>query len=154
MIATPGNFILSVLGNDKANEESVIERLTTNNIFAPMQKDGRCEYVCIINNSNKGIKKEEIIKLVGTPRRTFEGFGSDKVITVVCGLSFPFDHLNNIKFIAKQKHDERQNAIKTAPTAILEDIDFEEETASKPVEKEKKVNKKPSRRELLKMLRN
>ena len=85
MIATPGNFILSVLGNDKANEESVIERLTTNNIFAPMQKDGRCEYVCIINNSNKGIKKEEIIKLVGTPRRTFEGFGSDKVITVVCG---------------------------------------------------------------------
>ena len=62
--------------------------------------------------------------------------------------------MNNIKFIAKQKHDERQNAIKTAPTAILEDIDFEEETASKPVEKEKKVNKKPSRRELLKMLRN
>ena len=154
MIATPGNFVLSVLGNDKANEASVIERLTTNNIFAPMQKDGRCEYVGIINSSNKGIKKEEIIKLVGTPRRTFEGFGSDKVITVVCGLSFPFDHLNNIKAIAKQKHDERQNAIKTAPTATLEDIDFEEETVSKPVETEKKVNKKPSRRELLKMLQN
>lgn len=154
MIATPGNFVLSVLGNDKANETSIIERLTTNNIFAPMQKDGRCEYVGIINASNKGIKKEEIIKLVGTPRRTFEGYGSDKAITVISGLSFPFDHLNSIKAIAKQKYDERANAIKSAPTATLEDIDFEEEIISKPVETEKKVNKKPSRRERLKELRD
>jgi hypothetical protein len=154
MIATPGNFVLSVLGNDKANETNVIERLTTNNIFAPMQNDGRCEYIGIINVSNKGIKKEDIIKLVGIPRRTFEGFGSDKVITVIAGMSFPFDHLNSIKAIAKQKHDERKNAIQIAPTTTLEDIDFEEETASKPVKAEKKENKKPSRRELLKMLQN
>lgn len=154
MIATPGNFVLSVLGNDKANEASVIERLTTNNIFAPMQKDGKCEYIGIINTSNKGIKKEEIIKLVGTPRRTFEGYGSDKVITVISGMSFPFDHINNIKAIAKQKHDDRQNALKTVQTATLEDIDFEEETVSQPVKTEKKVNKKPSRREMLKMLQD
>ena len=63
-------------------------------------------------------------------------------------------HLNSIKAIAKQKHDERANAIKSAPTATLEDIDFEEETVSKPVETEKKVNKKPSRRERLKELRD
>ena len=100
MIATPGSFVLSVLGNDKANETSIIERLTTNNIFAPMQQDGRCEYVGIINATNKSIKKEEILKVVGTPRRTFVGFGSDKAITVISGLSFPFDHLNNIKAIA------------------------------------------------------
>lgn len=154
MIATPGNFVLSVLGNDKANEASVIERLTTNNIFAPMQKDGKCEYIGIINTSNKGIKKEEIIKLVGTPRRTFEGYGSDKVITVISGMSFPFDHINNIKAIAKQKHDDRQNALKTVQTATLEDIDFEEETVSQSVKTEKKVNKKPSRREMLKMLQD
>ena len=154
MIATPGNFVLSVLGNDKANEASVIERLTTNNIFAPMQKDGKCEYIGIINTSNKGIKKEEIIKLVGTPRRTFEGYGSDKVIAVISGMSFPFDHINNIKAIAKQKHDDRQNALKTVQTATLEDIDFEEETVSQPVKTEKKVNKKPSRREMLKMLQD
>lgn len=154
MIATPGNFVLSVLGNDKANETNVIERLTTNNIFAPMQKDGRCEYVGIINTSNKGIKKEEIIKLVGTPRRTFEGYGSDKVITVISGMSFPFDHINSIKAIAKQKHDDRQNAIKAVTSTTLEDIDFEEEKDKKPVEKENNVNKRPSRRELLKMLQN
>ena len=154
MIATPGNFVLSVLGNDKANESSVIERLTTNNIFAPMQKDGKCDYIGIINTSNKGIKKEEIIKLVGTPRRTFEGYGSDKVITVISGMSFPFDHINNIKAIAKQKHDDRQNALKTVQTATLEDIDFEEETVSQSVKTEKKVNKKPSRREMLKMLQD
>lgn len=133
---------------------SVIERLTTKNIFAPMQNDRRCEYVGIINIANRAIKKEEIIKLVGTPRRTFEGFGSDKLITVISGMSYPFDHINSIKDIAKQKHDERQNAIRTAPIATLEDIDFEEETVSKPVETEKKATKKPSRRELLKMLQN
>lgn len=154
MIATPGNFVLSVLGNDKVSETSIIERLTTNNIFAPIQKDGRCEYVGIINASNKGVKKEEIIKLVGTPRRTFEGYGSDKAITVISGLSFPFDHLNSIKVIAKQKHDERQSAIKAAPVTTLEDIDFGEETVLKTVEVEKKESKKPSRRELLKMLQN
>lgn len=154
MIATSGSFMLTVLGNDKANETSIIERLTTNNIFAPMQKDGKCEYIGIINMANKSIKKEEIINVVGTPRRTFVGFGSDKAITAISGLSFPFDHLNNIKAIAKQKHDERENAIKFAPTAMLEDIDFEEDTASKAVETEKKANKKPSRRELLKMLQN
>lgn len=149
MISTSGNFVLSVLGSDKANEANVIERLTTNNIFAPMQKDGRCEYVGIINASNKSIKKEEIIKLVGTPRRTFEGFGSDKVITVICGLSFPFDHLNSIKAIAKQKHDERLNAIKTAPVTTLEDIDFDDYQNEVEPEKPKKI----SRREMLKQLR-
>ena len=114
-----------------------------------MQKDGRCEYVGIINASNKSIKKEEIIKLVGTPRRTFEGFGSDKVITVICGLSFPFDHLNSIKAIAKQKHDERLNAIKTAPVTTLEDIDFDDYQNQVESEKPKKI----SRREMLKQLK-
>lgn len=152
MIATPGNFVLSVLGSDKANEVSVIERLTTNNIFAPLQKDGRCEYIGIINSSVKGIKKEEIINIVGTPRRTFVGYGSDKTITAIAGLSFPFDHLNNIKAIAKQKHDERQNAINLAPTATLEDIDFEEDAGVKTAKPEKKSTKKMSRREMLKML--
>ena len=42
MIATSGNFILSVLKADKVSDASVIERLTTKNIFAPLQKDNRC----------------------------------------------------------------------------------------------------------------
>ncbi|MCD8182298.1 MAG: hypothetical protein LUE99_03560 [Bacteroides sp.] len=151
MIATHGSFVLSVLGAEKASSAKIVEMLTTNNIFAPLQKDNKCEYISIINSSNKGIKKEEIISVVGTPRRTFEGYGSDSTITAVAGLSFPFDHLNNIKAIAKEKHDARMNAIKAAPTAKLDDIDFEgsEEETKEPVKKEVK---KQSRRELLKML--
>ena len=37
---------------------------------------------------------------------------------------------------------------------IRPEIDFEEETVSQPVKTEKKVNKKPSRREMLKMLQD
>ena len=111
ILSTHGSMVLSVLGNEKASSEKVIEMLTTNNIFAPIQKDGKCEYIGIINSAKK-INKDDIIKIVGIPRRTFEGYGSDKTITAISGLSFPFDHLNSIKEIAKQKHDERINAAK------------------------------------------
>lgn len=150
MIAASGSFVLSVLGSEKSNNAKVVEMLTSNNIFAPLQKDNKCEYIGIINSSNKGINKEEIINIVGTPRRTFEGYGSEQTITAISGLSFPFDHLNNIKAIAKEKHDVRQNAIKSAPTAMLDDIDFDSENKDSVVVK--KEVKKQSRRELLKML--
>lgn len=154
MIATSGNFILSVLKADKVSDASVIERLTTKNIFAPLQKDNRCEYIGIINATGKRINKAEIINIVGTPIRTFEGFGSTNAITVIAGLSYPFDHINSIKDIAKQKHDERENAIKAAPTMTLDDIDFGEKKVSKNVEADKKANKKPSRRDRLKELQS
>lgn len=154
MIATPGNFVLSVLGAEKVSDANVIERLTTKNIFAPLQKDNRCEYIGIINSSGKKINKAEIINIVGIPRRTYEGYGSKSgAITVIAGLSYPFDHINSIKEIAKQKHDERENAIKAAPMT-LDDIDFDEKEVSKDIETEKKVNKKPSRRDRLKELQN
>ncbi|MBD5535145.1 MAG: hypothetical protein HDQ99_05735 [Lachnospiraceae bacterium] len=154
MIETSGNFVLSVLKGDKVSDANVIERLTTKNIFAPLQKDNRCEYIGIINASGKKINKAEIINIVGTPIRTFEGFGSTNAITVIAGLSYPFDHINSIKDIAKQKHDERENAIKAAPTMTLDDIDFGEKKVSKNVETDKKANKKPSRRDRLKELQN
>lgn len=150
MIATSGNFVLSVLKGDKVSDANVIERLTTKNIFAPLQKDNRCEFIGIINASGKKINKAEIINIVGTPIRTFEGYGSSNAITVIAGLSYPFDHINSIKDIAKQKYDVRENAIKAAPTITLDDIDFGEKKPSKNVE----AAKKPSRRDRLKELQN
>ena len=151
MISASGSFVLSVLGAEKANNAKVVEMLATSNIFAPIQKDGRCEYIGIINSSNKRISKEEIINIVGTPRRTFEGYGSEQTITAISGLSFPFDHLNNIKVIAKEKHDVRQCAIKSVPTATLDDIDFDDDLENKSNVVKKEV-KKQSKRELLKRL--
>ena len=149
ILSTHGSMMLSVLGSEKASAEKVIEMLTTNNIFAPIQNDGKCEYIGIIN-SNKKINKEDIIKIVGIPRRTFEGYGSDKTICAISGLSFPFDHLNSIKDIAKQKHDERINAAKAIKSNELEDLDFTDDVVVEKEEKQKP--KKLSRREKLKML--
>ena len=69
-------------------------------------------------------------------------------------MSYPFDHINSIKDIAKQKHVERECAIKAAPTMTLDDIDFGEKKVSKNVGTDKKANKKPSRRDRLKELQN
>ena len=149
ILGTHGSMVLSVLGNEKASAEKVIEMLTTNNIFAPLQNDSKCEYIGIINSTKK-IDKKEIIKVVGIPRRTFEGYGSDKTITAISGLSFPFDHLNSIKEIAKQKHDERINAAKAIQSNELEDLDFTDNVMAGKEEKQKP--KKLSRREKLKML--
>ena len=151
ILSTHGSMVLSVLGNEKASAEKVIETLTTNNIFAPIQKDGKCEYIGIINSAKK-INKDDIIKIVGIPRRTFEGYGSDKTITAISGLSFPFDHLNSIKEIAKQKHDERINAAKAIKSNELEDLDFSDDIVVEKEEKQKP--KKLSRRDKLKMLSN
>ena len=136
ILSTHGSMVLSVLGNEKASSEKVIEMLTTNNIFAPIQKDGKCEYIGIINSAKK-INKDDIIKIVGIPRRTFEGYGSDKTITAISGLSFPFDHLNSIKEIAKQKHDERINAAKAIKSNELEDLDFSDDVVVEKEEKQK-----------------
>lgn len=151
ILSTHGSMVLSVLGNEKASAEKVVEMLTTNNIFAPIQKDGKCEYIGIINSAKK-INKDDIIKIVGIPRRTFEGYGSDKTITAISGLSFPFDHLNSIKEIAKQKHDERINVAKAIKANELEDLNFSDDVVVEKEEKQKP--KKLSRRDKLKMLSN
>lgn len=80
------------------------------------------------------------------------GYGSDKTITAISGLSFPFDHLNSIKEIAKQKHDERINAAKAIKSNELEDLDFSDDVVVEKEEKQKP--KKLSRRDKLKMLSN
>ena len=148
LIETPGNFILSVLGSEKATENKVVETLTTTNIFAPLQDDGKCEYLGIIH-SGKPINKETIIKTVGIPQRTFEGYGSaTHTITVVSGASYPFNHLNKLKDIAKEKHEARMQSMKKSQN-VLEDIEFTDEDVKQIVEIPKK---RVSRRELLKQL--
>lgn len=147
LIGTSGNFILTVINNEKLTEDIIIKTISDKNIFAPIQRDGRCEYIAIINSSRKGIDKKIIHNIVGIPRRTFEGYGSNDTIVAIAGLSFPFDHLNNIKDIARDMHLTRTEIVKSKPKMVLEDLDFEDNDNEKSFNE--KVKTKPSRRELL-----
>ena len=137
MVAQNGSFILSMLSPDKANDENVVEKLTTKNIFAPLQKDGACEYIAIINSGKNGINKEEVINVVGTPKRTFMGYESNSTIIAVSGLSFPFDHINSLKALAKERHEERMKA-RTKVLTGFDDIAFEDTVIKREVKREEK----------------
>lgn len=127
LIGTSGVFMMATIKGDKVTEEKIIKSLSEKNIFAPIQKDNHCEYIAIINSLKKGIDKKLVHNIFGIPRRTFEGFGSNETIIAVSGLSFPFDHLNSIKELAKEMHGIRTEIIKSKPNNKLEDLDFEDE---------------------------
>lgn len=151
MLATPGSMIITTLTNDRVATEKAIEQIGTNNIYAPIQKDGVCEYIAIINSGNmkQKIDKQEIINLVGVPKRTYEGYNSDLTIIAIAGLSFPIEHIKSLADNAKAKIAERQNSRKET-TMTLDDINFDDVVAA--TEEQPKPQKKMSRRDMLKKL--
>lgn len=144
MLAQNGSMILSVLQGD-CDTDRAVESLTTNNIFAPTQRDGKCEYIAIINNKSNGIEKEPIAKLLGTPKRTFVGYGSKEIIIAASGLTFPFDHVKNIGSSAMKKNEERKASRREL--VGLDDLNLDE-----PKKKVTEEKKRSSRDALLKLV--
>lgn len=147
MLSAKGNLVINVLSADKSNTEKVVEVLSTNSIYAPIEKE-TCEYIAIINAKGRTINKKEIVNIFGEPRRTFTGYDSNQTIIAASGLSFPITYLNEIKELAKEKHNARLLTLKSSKTT-LEDIDFDDYQKEVETEKPKKL----SRREMLKQLR-
>lgn len=143
MIACPGAMTINVIGADKVTDEKILEVLTTNNIYAPAQSDGKVDYVAVIN-SNRCVNRNTLQTVYGSPKRTFVGYDSTQTIIAAAGLSFPLDHIIHIRDIAKNKHDARISSIK-ATNIVLDDLVLNEPK----VKIEEKPKKKLSRREML-----
>lgn len=137
LLAQNGNMIITVGDNDTSK---VIETITTNNIFAPLQKDNSCEYIAIINSKNQGIDKNSLTQVVGVPKRTFIGYGSTDTIVAISGLEYPLDHIVAIGQNAKTKNSERKI---NKTTIELDDLGLED------AEEVKKPEKKKNSREAL-----
>lgn len=149
ILSAKGNLVINVLNEDKSSTGKAVEILCTNNIYAPIERN-TCEYVAIINAKGKDIDKAEIIKIFGEPRRTFTGYDSTQTIIAASGLNYPITYLNEIKELAKEKHNARLLTIKESKN-VLEDIDF---GGSEVKKEEPEKPKKLTRREMLKQLRN
>lgn len=142
ILRSHGNMVMCNLSGDKATTERVVEIMTTQNIFAPIQQDGAVEYIAVINSDNKGIKKEALAGVFGIPKRTFVGYGSKETIVVAAGLSFPFEHVRKLAELAKEKNNERL-AGRKGLNSCLDDLKLDDAPV-KVVQKKKK-----SSRELL-----
>lgn len=107
MLQQPGVLLLSKVCTSRASDLEILDSLFLKNIFAPIEPDGVVEHIAVINSTEEGISIEAIKKAVGMPQNVFTGYGAEKTITVLSGLSFPITYLLEIKENAEQQHKER-----------------------------------------------
>lgn len=142
MLRNSGSIVLSLVGTDK--EPSVIlDKLTKNGIFAPIESDKVCENIAIIHSGkdNSDITASDVIAEVGKPANVFEGYNNRSTLVVASGLSYPVSHIKKLGELAQKVSEERQRN-RTSSIQKLEDLNLDE-----PMVKEKTISqeKKPSK---------
>lgn len=143
MLKNCGAMVLSLVGNDK--EQSVmIDKLTKNGIFAPIEDNKVCENIGIIHagNNEKDIDKSVVISEVGKPKNVFEGFNNGKsTLIAVSGLDYPVTHVSKLGDLAQKAYEERQRNKKQS-VQKLASLSFMEEEETKTVTQERKTSTK------------
>lgn len=128
MLRNGGAMVLSLVGTkDKA---LMLDKLTKNGIFAPIEDDKVCENIGIIHagRDNSDIEKEEIISVVGKPDNVFEGYNGKSTLLVVSGLNYPVSHIEKLGEIAKSTYEERQRNKNQSGQKRLGGLEFVDET--------------------------
>ena len=140
MLRDGGTMVLSLVGGDK--EKSVmIEKLTKDGIFAPIERNGVCENIGIIHagNNDKDIEKSVVISEVGKPKNVFEGYNNGKsTLIAVSGLDYPVSHVSKLGELAQNAYEERQRNKKQSAQK-LGNLSFMEDDTPKSNMQEKKA---------------
>lgn len=140
MLRDGGAMVLSLVGGDK--EKSVmIEKLTKDGIFAPIERNGVCENIGIIHagNNDKDIEKSVVISEVGKPKNVFEGYNNGKsTLIAVSGLDYPVSHVSKLGELAQNAYEERQRNKKQSAQK-LGNLSFMEDDTPKSNMQEKKA---------------
>lgn len=142
MLRNPGAMIFSLVGCGK--EQSImLEKLTKNGIFAPIESNFICENVGIIHagKDNSDINASTVIAEVGKPANVFEGYNGRSTLIAVSGLSYPVSHVRKLGELAQKVSAERQRN-RNISVQKLDDLQFEESVSFNKAEK---VQKKPSK---------
>ena len=147
MLRNGGAMIMSLVGNDK-DSTVMLDKLTKNGIFAPVETDKVCENIAIIHagKDNSDIKASEIIAEVGKSANVFEGYNNGRSLVVVSGLTYPISHVRKLGELAQKVSEERQRS-RSMSVQKLGDLNLVEAVPS--VVKEDKPKKNPSKLEML-----
>lgn len=152
MLKDDGAMVLSFTCRD--NEQSLmLDRLTRNGIFAPIETNKVCEHIGIIHagNNDNDIDKKTVIAEVGKPSNDFQGYNNKKgTLIVVSGLSYPLTHVTKLGEMVLNAQKERQRNRKQTTQKLADLLIVEEEPAVNP----KQTKKKPSKLDLLRRMTN
>lgn len=144
MLRDNGMMVISLMGtkdNQNLDQALLLQKLTKDGIFAPIESNKICENIAIIHagRNNADIEKNSIIAEVGKPRNVFEGYNGRSTLVAVSGLDYPVSHVAKLGEIAKATYEERKRDRKHV--SKLGSLDFAEEKELK-VTPEKKVSSK------------
>ena len=144
MLKDSGMMVISLMGakdNQSLDQAMVLNKLTKDGIFAPVEDNKVCEHISIIHSgkNNSDIEKDVVIAEVGKPKNVFEGYNGRNTLVAVSGLDYPVSHVMKLGDMAKTAYEERQRNRKHV--GKLGSLDFMEEESVKTVVKEKKPSK-------------
>lgn len=154
MLKDSGMMVISLMGTKDKEQDLdqtlLLQKLTKDGIFAPVESDKICEHIAIIHagHNNADIESEKIIAEVGKPKNVFEGYNGRSTLVAVSGLDYPVSHVTKLGDTAKTAYDERQRNRKHA--SKLESLDFMEDEAPKVTAEKKKSTKLEEMRKKMK----
>lgn len=150
MLSNGGAMVLS-LGKVGTKPSTMMEKITKDGIFAPIEADKICENVAVVHvgNDNKDIEESMVVSEVGKPQNVFEGYNNDGdgTLIAVSGLSYPLTHVRKLGDLALKVSEERQRS-RNMSMQKLGDLQLVDESLS--IKKEDKTAKTPSKLQALK----
>lgn len=150
MLRQSGATVLGLFGKEH-DKAFMLERLTKNGIFAPIENNKICGDIAVVHSGadDSDIAVENVIAEFGKPFNIFEGYNNGNS-TLICvnGLDYPVTHIKQLGELAKQAFNERNRNRKNAEK--LSDLDFMEEKAPKITAEKKTSTKLDALRNLMK----
>ncbi|CUX56011.1 Cell division protein FtsZ [Clostridium sp. C105KSO15] len=144
MLRDNGAMVMSLMkgGTDRS---LMLDKLSKNGIFAPIETNKICEHIGIIHagNDNGDIEANIVISEFGKPNNVFQGYNGRSTLIAVSGLDYPVSHVSKLGDLARTAYEERQRSKNQVKK--LGDLSFMNDEPEIVVEEKKK----PSKLELL-----
>lgn len=150
MLRQSGASVLGLFGKEH-NKAFMLERLSKNGIFAPIENNKSCGDIAVVHSGadDSDISVDNMIAEFGKPFNIFEGYNNGKS-TLICvnGLDYPVTHVKKLGELAQQAFDERKRSRETAEK--LSELDFLDEKTFKTTPEKKTSTKLDALRNLMK----
>lgn len=141
MLRQSGATVLGLFGKEH-DKTFMLERLTKNGIFAPIEINKICGDIAVVHSGSDAsdISIDNVIAEFGKPFNIFEGYNNGNS-TLICvnGLDYPVTHIKQLGELAQQAFDERKRNRKNAEK--LSNLDFLEDEAPKAAPEKKTSSK-------------
>ena len=135
--------LMNVKGRDRTLDHALmLQKLTTDGFFAPIENNKICENIAIIHagQDNSDIEKDIIIAEAGKPKNVFEGYNGRKTLVAISGLNYPISYISSLGESVKAAYEERRR--NKMQIKKLDDLDLaENESPIIPVKKKNNPTK-------------